>query len=50
MGVPEKVVNVIIKLMEVWETKLELTDEGKLLTERRLTSEKFYCKETAFLW
>ena len=30
MGVPEKVVNVIVKLMEGWKTILEVTENGKV--------------------
>ena len=29
MGVPEKVVNVISKLMSGWKTRLEVTENGK---------------------
>ena len=32
MGVPEKVVNVIVKLMEGWKTRLVVTEDGKVLT------------------
>ena len=29
MGVPEKVVNVIVKLMERWKTRLEVTENER---------------------
>ena len=48
MGVPEKVVNIIIKLMEVWETKLELTDEGKLLTRKKIDFRKVLLQGDSF--
>ena len=31
MGVLQKVVNVIVKLMEGWKTSLEVTEDGKVL-------------------
>ena len=34
MGVPEKIVNFIIKLMEGWKTRLEVTEDVKVLTSR----------------
>ena len=36
MGVTEKVVNVIVKLMEEWKTKLEVTEDGKVLTSSKI--------------
>ena len=47
MGVPEKIVNVIIKLMERLETKLKVIDDGKLLTSRTINFRKGFLKETA---
>ena len=35
MGVPEKVINVIVKLIEGWKTRLEVTEDGKVLTSRK---------------
>ena len=49
MGVPEKVANVIIKLMEGWKTKLEGTDDGRLLTSGTINFRKGFLKETAIL-
>ena len=40
MGVPEKVVNVIIKLMEGWKTRLELIEDGKVVTSRKINIRK----------
>ena len=34
MGVPQKVVNVISKLMEGWKTRLEINQDGKVTTSR----------------
>ena len=34
MGVPEKVVNVISKLMSRWKTRLEVTEKGKTTKSR----------------
>ena len=50
MGVPEKVVNVISKLMEGSKIKLEVTDDGKLLTSRTINFRKGFLKETAIFW
>ena len=36
MGVPEKVVNVITKLMEGWKTRLEVNENGKVSTSRKI--------------
>ena len=36
MGVAEKVVNVIGKLMEKWKTKLKVTEDGKVLTSSKI--------------
>ena len=36
MGVLEKVGNVIIKLMEGWKTRLEIIQDGKILTSRMI--------------
>ena len=47
MGVPEKIVNVIIKLMERLKTKLKVIDDEKLLTSRTINFRKGFLKETA---
>ena len=36
MGVPAKVVNFIMKLMEEWKTRLEVTDDRKVLKSRSI--------------
>ena len=36
MGVPEKVVYVIVKLVEGWKTRLDVTEDGKVLTSRMI--------------
>ena len=38
MRVPEKVVNVIVKLMEGWKTRLEVTEDERFLARRHLFS------------
>ena len=40
MGVPEKVVDIIVKLMEEWKTRLEVTEDGKVLTSRKISISK----------
>ena len=40
MGVPEKVVNVIVKLMEEWKTRLDISEDGKVLTSRKTNTRK----------
>ena len=40
MGLSEKVVNVIIKLMERWKTRLDVTEDGKVLTSRIINIRK----------
>ena len=40
MGVPEKVVYVIVKLMEGWKTRLDVTEDGKVLTSRKINIRK----------
>ena len=49
MGVPEKVVNVIVKLMEGWNTRLEVTEDGKVLTSRKINIGKGFLQETGIL-
>lgn len=36
MGVPAKAANFIMKLMEEWKTKLEVTDDRKVLKSRSI--------------
>ena len=36
MSVPKKVVNVIIKLMKGWKTRLDVTEDGKVLTSKMI--------------
>ena len=36
MSVPKKVVNVIIRLMKAWKTRLDVTEDGKVLTSRMI--------------
>ena len=40
MGVPEKVISVIFKLMEGWNTRMEVTEDGKVLTSRKINIRK----------
>ena len=42
MGVPEKVVNVIVKLMEGWKTRLKITEDGNVLTNRKIDIRKWF--------
>ena len=42
MGVPKKLVNVIVKLMEGWKTRLEVNEDGKVLTSRKTNIRKGY--------
>ena len=43
MRVPQKIVNVIVKLMEGWKTRLEVTEDGKVLTSRKINSLVEFC-------
>ena len=45
MGVPEKVVNIIVKLMEGWKTRQEVTEDGKLSTSRKINVRKGFLQE-----
>ena len=49
MGVTEKVVNVIVKLMEEWKTKLEVTEDGKVLTSSKINIRIGLWKATTIL-
>ena len=46
MGIQEKVVKVLIKLMKGWKTRLEVTQNGKVKTSRLLNILKGFYKET----
>ena len=48
MGVPEKVVNVIVKLMEGWKTRLEVTEDGKVLTSRKINIRKGFLQGDSY--
>ena len=48
MGVPEKVVNVIVKLMERWKTRLEVTEDGKVLTSRKINIRKGFLQGDSY--
>ena len=43
MRVPQKIVNVIVKLMEGWKTRLQVTEDGKVLTSRKINSLVEFC-------
>ena len=40
MGVPEKVVNNIVKLMERWKTRLEVSEDEKVLASKKSNMRK----------
>ena len=48
MGVPEKVVNVIVKLMEGWKTRLEVTEDGKVLASRKINIRKGFLQGDSY--
>ena len=48
MGVPEKVVNVIVKLMEGWKTRLKITEDGKVLTSRKTDIRKWFLQGDSY--
>ena len=48
MGVREKVVNVIVKLMEGWKTRLEVTEDGKVLTSRKINIRKGFLQGDSY--
>ena len=48
MGEPEKVVSVIVKLIEGWKTRLELTADGKVLTSRKSNIRKGFLKGDSY--
>ena len=47
-GVPEKVVNVIVKVMEGWRTRLEVTEDGKILTNRKINIRKGFLQGDSY--
>ena len=48
IGVPETVVNIIVKLMEGWETRLELNENGKILTSRKIKIRKRFLQGDSY--
>ena len=48
MGVPEKVVIVIAKLMEGWKTRLVVTENGKVLTSRKINIRKGFLQGDSY--
>ena len=47
-GVPEKAVNVIVKVMEGWKTRLEVTEGGKILTNRKINIRKGFLQGDSY--
>ena len=48
MGVPEKVVNVIVKLMEGWKTRLKINEDGKVLPSRKIDIRKWFLQGDSY--
>ena len=48
MRVPDKVVNVIVKLTEGWKTRLEVTEDGKVLTNRKINIRKGFLQGDSY--
>ena len=48
MGVPEKAVIAIVKLMEGWKTRLEVTEDGKVLTSRKINIRKGFLQGDSY--
>ena len=48
MGGPEKVVNVITKLMEGWKTRLEVNENGKVSTSRTINIVKGFLQGDSY--
>ena len=48
MGEPEKVLNVIVKLMEGQKTRLEVTEDGKVLTSRKINIRKGFLQGDSY--
>ena len=47
-GVPEKMVNVIVKLMQGWKTRLEVTEDGNVLTSRKINIRKGFLQGDSY--
>ena len=47
-GVPEKIVNVIVKLMQGWKTRLEVTEDGNVLTSRKINIRKGFLQGDSY--
>ena len=48
MGVLEKVVNVVVKLIEGWKTRLEVSEDGNVLTSRKINVRKGLMKGDSY--
>ena len=48
MGVPQKVVNVIVKLIEGWKTRLDVTEDGKVLASRKINFRKGFLQGDSY--
>ena len=48
MEVSKKVVNVIFKLMEGWKTRLEVSEDGKILTSRKINIRKRFLQGDSY--
>ena len=48
IGVPDKVANVIIKLMEGWKTRLKIIQNGKVLTSRTVNVRKGFLQGDSY--
>ena len=48
MGVPEKVVNITVKLLEGSKTRLEVTENGKVLTSGKNNMRKGFLRRQLF--
>ena len=47
-GVPEEVVNIIVKLMEGWKTREKVFQDGKLSTSRKIKVRKWFLQEDSY--
>ena len=48
MEVPKKIANVIIELMGCWKTRLEVTEDGKVLTSKTINIRKGLQQEESY--
>ena len=48
IGVPGTVLNIIVKLMEGWETRLELNENGKVLMSRKIKIRKRFLQGDSY--